>query len=163
MLVTVTTDASYHQTLNHGSYAFWAVCDNFRINKSGVFRNKCINPDDAEAMAIINALRIVLLLDRSIKKIIVNTDSLNAIALLRWDKKHIKKYISTDLAIWNHIRTAFKKLALKDINLIFRHVKAHSGVLDKRSFANEWCDGEAKRQLRKHTATLRVHEQKKLS
>jgi len=30
----------------------------------------------------------------------------------------------------------------------FRHVKAHSGKNDARSFVNEWCDKEAKKWMR---------------
>jgi len=153
MLVTINTDASFHPTLKNGAYAFWAVSNDFKITKSGVFKSKCINPDDAEAKCIINALKIILLAHKGITKIIINTDSLNAIALLKNDKEHIKKYMGNNMKMWSHIRKELNKVlnaSFKGMGLIeFRHVKAHSGINDKRSYVNEWCDLEAKRQLRR--------------
>lgn len=151
MLVTVTTDASFHCQLKYGAYAFWAVCNEFKITKSGVFKSKCINPDDAEAKCIINALRIVLLAHNGITKVIVNTDSLNAIALLKNDRVHIKKYMGNNMKMWSHIRGAYNTVLYEGISkavIEFRHVKAHTGIKDKRSYVNEWCDSEAKKQLR---------------
>lgn len=151
MLVTLNTDASFHCQLKYGAYAFWAVCNEFKITKSGVFKSKCINPDDAEAKCIINALKIVLLAHNGITKVIVNTDSLNAIALLKYDIVHIKKYMGNNMKMWSHIRKAYNNVIHKNENRViieFRHVKAHTGINDKRSYVNEWCDAEAKRQLR---------------
>jgi len=152
MLVTINTDASFHPSLKYGAYAFWAICDDFKITKSGVFRSKCINSHDAEAKCIINALKVVLLAHKGISKIIVNTDSLNGIALLTNDKEHIKKYMGQNQVMWKHIRKAFHetmKYNKNKVEIEYRHVKAHSGVKDKRSYVNEWCDSEAKKQLRK--------------
>ncbi len=60
-LVTITTDASFDLVLKFGAFAFWAKSDDFKTTKSGVFKSKCINSDDAEAKCIINALKVVLL------------------------------------------------------------------------------------------------------
>lgn len=146
MLVTINTDASFHPQIKWGAYAFWAICNDFKITKSGVFRKKCMNPDDAETKCILNALTVILKAHKGITKIIINTDSLNAIAYLTEDKKHIRRYnLSNQKAI--EFRRIFLSL-VKHTTIEFRHVKAHSGVNDKRSFVNEWCDTEAKRQLR---------------
>lgn len=154
MLVTINTDASFHPILKHGAYAFWIISNDFKITKSGVFKDKCISPDDAEAKCIINALKVLLSTNNNnhnnINKIIINTDSLNAIALIKNDKDHIKRYIGKNIVRWKHIRIAYNNLLNKNKTIIeFRHVKAHSNVNDKRSYVNEWCDSEAKKQLRK--------------
>jgi len=152
MLVTINTDASFHLKLKHGAFAFWAVSNDFKITKSGVFKSKCINSDDAEAKCIINALRVVLLAHGNITKVIINTDSLNAIALLKFDRIHMKKYMGYNIKMWSHIRVAYGKVLRESKNkavVEFRHVKAHSGINDKRSYVNEWCDLEAKKQLRR--------------
>jgi ribonuclease HI len=152
MLVTINTDASFHPVLKYGAYAFWAVSNDFKITKSGVFKSKCINPDDAEARCIINSLKVILLAHNGISKIIINTDSLNAIALIKNDKEHIKRYIGQNQVMWKHIRKSFNDVMKHNKNkaqIEFRHVKAHSGVKDKRSYVNEWCDQQAKVQLRK--------------
>ena len=151
MLVTINTDASFHLNLKYGAYAFWAICNDFKITKSGVFRNKCRNPDDAEAKCIINALKVVLLVHKGITKVIVNTDSLNAIALITDNREHVKKYIGNNQKMWKYLRTAYNVILhdyKTNVQVEFRHVKAHSGINDKRSYVNEWCDSEAKRQLR---------------
>lgn len=148
MLVTINTDASFHPQLKHGAYAFWAVCNDFKITKSGVFKSKCFSPDDAEAKCIINALTVILKAHTGITKIIVNTDSLNAIAILTKDIYHLKKY-RVSVKMYAHIRQQYHLvLSSKKCSVEFRHVKAHSGTGDKRSYVNEWCDKEAKRQLR---------------
>jgi ribonuclease HI len=151
MLVTINTDASFHPIHKYGAYAFWAVCNEFKITKSGVFRKVCTTPDDAEAKCIINALTVVFSANKNITKVIVNTDSLNAIAFLTDDKEHIKRYgLSTSKH--HQFREAFRRVKRfsKDTKIEFRHVRAHTGAEDKRSYVNEWCDAEAKKQLRQH-------------
>ena len=45
-------------------------------------------------------------------------------------------------------RTLYIDLIRKlKIEVEFRHVKAHSGINDSRSYVNEWCDAEAKKQM----------------
>lgn len=147
MLVTINTDASFHPSLKYGAYAFWAICNDFKITKSGVFRKKCINPDDAESKCIINALKVVLSSNKCITKIIINTDSLNAIAYLTKDINHIKKY-NLSMPKMRQFSQCLVLLKSFRTEIEYRHVKAHSGVNDKRSYVNEWCDSEAKRQLK---------------
>ncbi len=155
MLVTINTDASFHPILKHGAYAFWIICDDFKISKSGVFRDKCINPDDAEAKCMINALKSLLSTNNNtnvITKIIINTDSLNGIALIKNDKEHIKRYIGKNIKRWKHIRIAYHNVLKFNKNkfvIEFRHVKAHTNINDKRSYVNNWCDSEAKKELRR--------------
>ena len=152
MLVTINTDASFHSGLKYGAFAFWAICDDFKITKSGVFRSKCIDSNDAEARCIINALRVVVLAHKGITRIIVNTDSLNAIALITNDKIHLDRYIGKGRSRWKHILKAYHEtIKGRSLKIEFRHVRAHSGVKDARSYVNEWCDLEAKRQLRLKT------------
>ena len=161
MLVTVNTDASFHPELKYGAYAFWAVCNEFKITKSGVFKTKCMNPDDTEAKCIINALRVVLLAHNDITKVIVNTDSLNAIALLENDTRHIRRYMGNNMKMWSHIKNTYKKVLTQTTNnplIEFRHVKAHSGIADKRSYANDFCDRAAKQQLRKHIDLIKSYD-----
>lgn len=150
MLVTINTDASFHHELKYGSYAFWAVCNNFKITRSGAFKKTCLSSDDAESKCIINAIKCVLTTKEPITKIIVNTDSLNAIALIKGDTHHIRRYITRSKTKFKHIKNAFMEVMRKhQVKIEFRHVKAHSGVDDKRSYVNEWCDKQAKKELRK--------------
>jgi ribonuclease HI len=147
MLVTINTDASFHPILKYGAYAFWAICNDFKITKSGVFRKKCQTPDDAEAKCIINALTVILKSHKGISKIIINTDSLNAIAYLTKDTFHISKY-GLSLSKMRQFQQCLTILPINKTKIEYRHVKAHSGINDTRSYVNEWCDYEAKKQLR---------------
>lgn len=149
MLVTINTDASFHPNLKYGAYAFWAICDDFKITKSGVFRRKCIDPDDAESKCIINALTVVLKSHTDITKIIVNTDSLNAIAYLTKDKKHVSKYRLSASKMRQFQQCLLDLKIPASVKIEYRHVRAHTGLNDSRSYVNEWCDMEAKKQLRK--------------
>jgi len=126
MLVTINTDASFHPSLKYGAYAFWAICNDFKITKSGVFRKKCQNPDDAEAKCIINALTVILTAHKGITKIIINTDSLNAIAYLTKDETHIKKYRLSmpKMRQFQQLLTLLPILKNR-IEIEYRHVKAH--------------------------------------
>lgn len=155
MLVTINTDASFHPSLKYGAYAFWAICNDWKITKSGVFRKKCLDPDDAEAKCILNALTVVFKSHKGISKVIINTDSLNAVAYLTNNKEHVRKYRLSPsqrtrfYRLFSEIRKTYQRTPIE-----FRHVKAHSGVNDSRSYVNEWCDTEAKRQLRTKTQKL---------
>ena len=158
MLVTINTDASWDPQLKIGAYAFWIVSDGFRVKQAGVFKNSCINPHDAEAKCILNALHALATKEGYISRVIINTDSTNAIAILTGDKEHIQKYLGKkNNKQYNHLRSKYRKLK-KNVNgmfrVEFRHVKAHSGKDDKRSFVNEWCDKTAKSFLRLERAKI---------
>jgi len=150
MLVTINTDASLHRTLRYGAYAFWAVSNDFKITKSGSFKEKCFTTDDAEAKCIINALKVVLLAHTGIHKIIINSDSLNAIAILENNHNHNSRYSRLNAKERSKLYKIYQKVlqqSKNNVTIEFRHVKAHSGVDDARSYVNEWCDTEAKRNM----------------
>lgn len=152
MLVTINTDASFHPQLKYGAYAFWAISNDFKITKSGLFKSKCTNSHDAEARCIVNALKVVLLAHKGISKVIINTDSVNSIFIFTNDKENIRKYLGTSQKMIKTVRNAYHDVLNQTKNKViieFRHVKAHSGINDKRSYVNEWCDLQAKIQLRK--------------
>jgi len=151
MLVTINTDASFDSKFKVGAYAFWAVSNNFKITRSGVFKTKCYSPDDAESRCLINALALIIKNHPQTSKIIVNSDSLNAIAILTEDRAHIKRYMKHREKNFVHIQKAFSKIFhKKSTSIEFRHVKAHTTVSDSRTYVNDWCDKEAKSQLKNH-------------
>lgn len=151
MLCTINTDASFHPKYKVGAYAFWVVCNTFKLKKASVFKEPFVkNPVEAEIKCIINAISLTLRQDKSISGLVVNTDCLNAIHILKDDRKmvrryklqHFKKYRQK----YNKICSKYRKKSGVDIknNTEFRHVLAHSGVDDKRSYVNEWADRMAK-------------------
>jgi ribonuclease HI len=138
MLLTITTDASYSKGTKYGAYAFQMVCNSFKYKKSGVLKQQCKDASEAEIQCILNALSVVR---GEFEKIIINTDSLNAIYFLKNDLLNIDKY---RLNYSKSYKKIFKKFNYK---IEFRHVKAHN-VVDARSYVNDWCDNSAKEKLK---------------
>ena len=137
--LTINTDASYHQKHKVGTYAFYIVCDLFKIQKGGIFKTEVNSPEKCEMMAIGNAIHMVLTQKElpKIKTIIINTDCLNG----------GNKISSGHRGLGSKIKLMIRMLVqLVDAeHWEIRHVKAHNGKPDARSFVNDWCDKEAKK------------------
>jgi len=159
MIVTVNTDASFHPVHKVGAYAFWVVCNQGKILKSGRLKN-AKNSTDAEAMAIANALYSISISDfTGITKIIINSDCLPAIQKIKSTAKEPTAY--------KYCYNVIKKIRIK--NGItgrriheFRHVKAHSGTKEPRKWVNDWCDKEAKKHMRLYVSEILKKEHKML-
>lgn len=148
MLVTINTDASFHPKYKIGAFAFWVVSNEFKIQKAGFFKKNCKSSHGAEMKCIINALTLTLRTNTKIKKIIINTDSMNSISIFENDRNKINRYgLHYGAKYRRMFRNKLKMYVKKnqcDVTVEFRHVKAHSGVNDKRSYVNDWCDKHAK-------------------
>lgn len=149
MNITLTTDASYSYKHKVGSYAFYITCNLGRMSKSGALKKECACPSEAEMKCIINALTFISEcpdLFSKCKDVFVNTDSMNAIHVFEDSKVNIKKY---RLKKYLYLQARYNKVKsiFGDRRIDFRHVKAHSGKDDKRSWVNEFCDKAAKEQL----------------
>jgi hypothetical protein len=154
LIVTINTDASFSRFHKKGSFAFWIVCNNFKILKSGNLRGEISNPSIAEFKCIVNAFHLLFNEDlKEIKKIIVNTDCLNVIHVVNNSKAEISRY---KLQYLFEILKTWKKTIAKypKIEIEFRHVKAHTGANNARSYVNELCDSEAKKRLNELLITL---------
>lgn len=146
MICTINTDASYSPISKRAAYAFWIVSNNFTIKKSGLFRELCQKPEEAELKSILNAIFMVKE-QTELSKIIINTDCLNAIHILTLDNKSIQKYKLT----WGkyYYKMYLKYTKRKSFKVEFRHVKAHNDTDTSRTWVNNWCDKQAKTELRK--------------
>lgn len=157
MIVTINTDASFSLKHQLGTYAFWIVCNEGKIAKSGVLRKKVKRPEVAEFRCIINALYVLICADfKDITKVIINTDCLNVIHLAQKKEKLIKKY---GLYSWGQhlvlqMEIMIMKSKLRRVEIEFRHVKSHESTETARQWVNEWCDSEAKKQLRNEIIKL---------
>jgi ribonuclease HI len=142
MNITINTDASFCPITKASGYAFYIVCDEFKITKGGVFKKKPKNAELAEVMCIGNALATLLAQNTTTKVnyLIINTDCLNGIEHLKYRKGVYKQVRQLK-------RKAYDKFRVRRVEL--RHVRAHNGAPDARSWVNEWCDQEAKKWMRK--------------
>lgn len=144
MLITINTDASWIE--GFAGYAFWIVCDAGKIQKAGKIKSKVKGSQQAEMMCICNALHTLKHSRfKGINKVIINTDSEPCILALKNFKSSFEGakeclYMMMEICVANG-------MTLRDSNKMFelRHVKAHTGKKDKRSFVNEWCDKESRK------------------
>lgn len=150
MIVTINTDASFTFKHQRGTFAFWMVCNRFKIQKAGILRKKCSRPEIAELRAIINAVHILGKENcAGVTKIIINTDCLNAIHILSDDTKAIKRFQLASFGTMLRFRfeEVLRSHKIHRIPIEFRHVRSHTDNTDARSYVNDWCDTEAKKKM----------------
>lgn len=142
--LTINTDASFCGKTNAGGWAFYIRHDKFFSKKAGKFKSKVKDSSEAETKCIANALTEVLNQPNigNTRRIIINTDSKIAI-------RQIERQI-TEFGLRAHSLLNQLVEKLKADSYEFRHVRAHTGKNDKRSYVNEWCDKEAKSKMRAH-------------
>lgn len=142
--LTINTDASFYANEKIGGYAFYIICDSFKIQKGGYFKARPQTPTEAEMMCMANAIA-TLLAQKELpltKLIVINSDALHSFEKIGKHKKDaIGKKVAcllSDLRKRMSYRNRYPKFE-------FRHVKAHNGTPDARSYVNDWCDREAKK------------------
>jgi ribonuclease HI len=146
--ITINTDASFHSEKKVGGYAFYIVCDLFKIQKGGKFKVSPKSSMDAEMMCMANALHTLFSQKElpTAKLIVINSD-----CLFSFEKIGLKKQNEIGRKVAQTLRLVRKRMASYGgiyPAYEFRHVKAHSGVKNARSWVNEWCDTEAKKWMR---------------
>jgi len=149
MIVTINTDASWHPKENYAGFAFWIVCDQGKFCHAGILKKRVMRPEIAEFKCIINAIYVLGKLNYSnVNKIIINTDCLNVIHLIKKDKKAINMY---GLHWGKHLVLEYERLLkiqkIPKNRFDFRHVKAHEEISTARQYVNDWCDKAAKEQM----------------
>lgn len=160
MTITIHCDASVADLSSVGSYAYWIDGPAGDIREAGVFDSACRNSTEAEVKAIVNALHVVLVSGwTGIERIIVNSDSEPAMHLVQKGGKNKSPGAHYGALYCNYLLHGLRiKYDLFGPNrgISFRHVKAHSGRGDPRSRRNDWCDIEAKKELKKALSLLRA-------
>lgn len=144
--ITINTDASFNLKNGVCGYAFYIICDHFKITKGGAFKACATSPMEAALWARANALHTLEMqpdLPEVTKTIIINSDCLWAFKRIGLKSKNdagrkiaqILKRLRKKTALPNGLQPGFE----------FRHVKAHNGTPDARSWVNDWCDKEARK------------------
>lgn len=149
--LTINTDASFHPVHMVGGYAFYIVCDKFKITKRGQFVNHPTNSQAAETMCILNALHVALnqkSYPSDIKVVTINSDC-------KYAMNDLKKETGRWGILYKRYRKAAQILFGNNIEIRFKHVKAHNGTSDARSWVNDWCDQNAKIEMRNAVALLK--------
>lgn len=145
--ITINTDASFHTEKKVGGYAFYIICDLFKIQKGGKFKAVPKNSIEAEMMCMANAI-YTLLAQKELpqtKLIVINSDCLTSFPKI---KRKSDSDVGRKVAIL--LRDLRRRMAHNESlpKFEFRHVKGHTSKQDARSFVNRWCDSEAKKWMR---------------
>lgn len=154
MNICVNTDASFNKKAQVGTWAYWIVSNSGRLHGSGALKKSCYDSTEAEMKAICNALTVITEkpeLMAKAKTIFINTDSMNAIHIFTDDKKAINKW-GLKKKNYEIVRNLYRHLKNKKFlgkEIIFKHVKAHQGTDEKRTWVNNWLDHSAKIEMEK--------------
>jgi ribonuclease HI len=162
-LMTVFSDASFSS--GKAGWAAWAKFrgEKFTMSSGITFPVKTIS--DAETIALCSAiLRCIEKFDLLDTIVVAQSDSTDALGALRWaefisgNTRLIRVAKSSDVhpslpKKVEGVRRAFAERAFAEIRernltIYLKHVRAHTGKDDARSWVNEWCDKEAKKQMR---------------
>lgn len=154
--ITINTDASFNSDYKVGGFAFYIISDVFKIMKGGTFKVQPKNSIEAEIMAIANAVYTLLQAPelRETKLIVINSDCLNAFRRITLKNPDLVGRKTAKLIKELRNKTAQRGAILPDFE--FRHVKAHNGTPDARSYVNDWCDRTAKKYMRETVAELKL-------
>lgn len=150
MIVTINTDASFNHRHKIGAYAFWIVSNQGRLCQAGPLKDKCDRPEVAEFRCIINAIYALGKMQMTgITRVIINTDCLNVIHLIKNDCANIRKY---KLLQWSgNLVKRFNKTVtaakLEGAQIDLRHVRSHISTETSRQWVNDWCDKAAKKAI----------------
>lgn len=146
--VTINTDASFNHHHKIGGFAFYIRFGNTRLTKAAPFKGRVKSAHEAEIMAIGNALYCLLHKVELPKAhwLIINCDCTRAMDEIKAGKTELSKNVRQ---LWLQLRD---RLGVKKAK--FRHVKAHNGTPDARSWVNDWCDKQAKAHMREKAKQL---------
>jgi len=135
---TLLVDASWCPETGAAGYGYWIASDRGKLGGGHPLKGKLESSNIAEMQAVCNALFVI----KGIKfllpgeRVLIQTDSQATIQA--FTKKRDISTPSEKFAC-----KVFRKLA-KDVEINFRHVKAHTGRGEARFLANKHCDKHAK-------------------
>lgn len=152
--ITINTDASFNHSKKVGGYAFYIVCDLFKIQKSGKFKTNPVSAEEAEIMCIGNAIATLLAQKElpSCKWLIINNDCKYGMQKIKSSKGKLAISVHK---LWQQLIHRLGSCKNK-----FRYVAAHTDKDDARSKVNEWCDREAKKWMRISANEININHEK---
>jgi|APCry1669189034_1035192.scaffolds.fasta_scaffold54180_2 hypothetical protein len=151
-IVTINTDAGFYPREKFGSYAYWIKGGRLFLRGSGIFRDRCKNPQEAELKAIINAVTILLAYDKydvKFTKLIINRDCIHAKS--NENGSDLEKMLAS---LINKLKRKCKYDGQYPF-YEFRHIKAHMHTKTKKNWVNDWCDKQCKLQLKNYVKELK--------
>jgi ribonuclease HI len=143
MRVTIITDASYCSATKCGGWAVWAASERGTIKSAGGMKLLVENSSVAELMAIGNGLAFAVIegVVQPGDEVLIQGDNQSALRAVRKPHK----------ARGQMAEVVEKIVDLRDrrqLKLVTKHVRAHSGRETRRTWVHDWCDREARKAMR---------------
>lgn len=150
MVVTINTDASFYWEKQVGTYAMWIVSDAGTFKYHSAFKERIFDPTEAEYNCLINAIHILIRLKWDVTKLVINTDSLNCIYVIKKDHKACNKYnIYKKIKSRQYLIHRLIKQLGDNVVVDARHIRSHQHTNTKRNYVNQWCDDMARYEMDK--------------
>lgn len=152
--ITMTADASRDPITGISGYAVWLsytdIFNNYKSEKISGYSGITSSATHAEVSAIINGFDLLDNANLKTSKLYINTDSKSAIDML---EGRVKIKIKHSIEILKDCIKEFTKANWCMVSI--RHVKAHSGTDEARKKVHDWCDKQARAEMRK---ALKLYE-----
>lgn len=147
--VNIYTDASWCPDTKAAGYAFRVHHGDFTRTGSGIIRSMPVTSNEAEVMAIANAissmLSVVGHLPRN-ARVTIHSDCEAAVRWLLNPKSQMTEGVSENVA--KLARQVVRRAIEHGFRIGGQHVKGHTLNENFKAKANRWCDQEAKRWMR---------------
>lgn len=143
--ITIFSDASFDHTTKASGYAYWLRDDFGKIHRgSGGHAELVESSSEAECVAICVAIVAGI---RTLKH------EPGYVISLQSDCIHALKVLQGQIPKPSMIEAGFSKWALRvvqehGLSLRPKHIKAHTGLDDARSYVNTFCDEASRRRMR---------------
>lgn len=167
MLISLFSDASLCHDQHVGGWAAWLKSDRGGTRAGAAFGIRVRDTSLAEAMAVVNGLtmgvRTGVIHDGDV--VLVQTDNNAVMSVLtgtarrqatpavkkrrKMSWRRLKREVRDSNIEIDAISSAFSRIVeANGIEIRWRHVKGHSGIVDARSAVNRYCDKVAKQHMR---------------
>ena len=141
--VTVFTDASYCPSTGAAGWAVWMKHQGDTHRYSGIPKNPVKNPSHAEMVAAVYGISLAIKNYPDARTVHLVTDLLRTVEILRG---HARAKMDYEITAYNYVYRMAKE---HNVHISCKHVKAHVTQGERRNYVNNWCDQEAKKQMRK--------------
>lgn len=157
--VTIFTDASFCHQTKAGGGAYWARDSEHRAQAAFCIK-AATQAHEAELIASCRAIMECLkdpnlgpALRQPGTRLILVIDCLFVKSALEW-REGRKPKMNEDL--WIKVTRVRNIIYRAGFELKINHVKAHTGTKQPRTWVNDWCDSQAKIQMRRLRNSLKV-------
>ena len=157
--ITIFADASFDHVTKAAGISMWArdAVNFHRASKALTF--PVDDAAQAESIALGTAITIALRVftHQPGDRLSIQSDCLHALDLFAMKSQRKKPWPGIEAAIRGNV---FESIQRYGLTLCPKHVKGHSGNGNPRSAVNDWCDKEARRQMRNARRELSATEGK---